>query len=94
MKCAGVFFLLILTNTMVVAVWGLGSLVGLFVCFSKLSICFFHVNRIHVSESCDLQNVTSLVKRYIPNVIFSGHRQYELRYKLPLENVNKFPGKV
>ncbi|NXF98070.1 ABCAA protein, partial [Eubucco bourcierii] len=47
--------------------------------------------RIHVSESCDLQNVTSLVKQYIPNVIFSGHRQHELRYKLPLENVNKFP---
>ncbi|XP_076209680.1 ATP-binding cassette sub-family A member 10-like isoform X2 [Aptenodytes patagonicus] len=47
--------------------------------------------RIHVSESCDLENVTSLVKRYIPNVIFSGHSQYELRYKLPLENVNKFP---
>ncbi|KAM6377162.1 LOW QUALITY PROTEIN: ATP-binding cassette sub-family A member 10-like [Pluvialis apricaria] len=47
--------------------------------------------RIHVSESCDLENVTSLVKRYIPNVIFSAHSQYELRYKLPLENVNKFP---
>ncbi|XP_042658487.1 ATP-binding cassette sub-family A member 10 isoform X1 [Tyto alba] len=47
--------------------------------------------RIHVSDSCDLENMTSLVKRYIPNVIFSGHSQYELRYKLPLENVNKFP---
>ncbi|NXS46281.1 ABCAA protein, partial [Balaeniceps rex] len=47
--------------------------------------------RIHVNESCDLENVTSLVKWYIPNVIFSGHSQYELRYKLPLENVNKFP---
>ncbi|XP_054702534.1 ATP-binding cassette sub-family A member 10-like isoform X2 [Grus americana] len=47
--------------------------------------------RIHVSESCDLENITRLVKRYIPNVIFSGHSQYELRYKLPLENVNKFP---
>ncbi|NXG78191.1 ABCAA protein, partial [Baryphthengus martii] len=47
--------------------------------------------RIHVSESCESENVTSLVKRYIPNVIFSGHSQYELRYKLPLENVNKFP---
>ncbi|NXY75912.1 ABCAA protein, partial [Glareola pratincola] len=47
--------------------------------------------RIHVSESCDLENVTALVKRYIPNVIFSGHSQYELRYKLPLENVNRFP---
>ncbi|KFO87882.1 ATP-binding cassette sub-family A member 10, partial [Buceros rhinoceros silvestris] len=47
--------------------------------------------RIHVNESCNLENVTSLVKRYIPNVIFSGRSQYELRYKLPLENVNKFP---
>ncbi|KAM9222080.1 ATP-binding cassette sub-family A member 10-like [Leptosomus discolor] len=47
--------------------------------------------RIHVSESCDLENVTSLVKWYIPNVVFSGHSQYELRYKLPLENLNKFP---
>ncbi|NXR03840.1 ABCAA protein, partial [Sagittarius serpentarius] len=47
--------------------------------------------RIHVSESCNLEDVTSLIKRYIPNVIFSGHSQYELRYKLPLENVNKFP---
>ncbi|KAM6297369.1 ATP-binding cassette sub-family A member 10-like [Aegotheles albertisi] len=47
--------------------------------------------RIHVSESCDLENVTALVKQYIPSVIFSGHSQYELRYKLPLENTNKFP---
>ncbi|OXB75592.1 UNVERIFIED_CONTAM: hypothetical protein H355_015708 [Colinus virginianus] len=47
--------------------------------------------RIHVSDSCDVENVTSLVKQYIPNVIFSGHGQYELRYKLPLENMNKFP---
>ncbi|KAM6245215.1 ATP-binding cassette sub-family A member 10-like [Porphyrio hochstetteri] len=47
--------------------------------------------RIHVNESCDLDNMTSLVKQYIPNVIFSGHSQYELQYKLPLENVNKFP---
>ncbi|NXG05075.1 ABCA9 protein, partial [Sakesphorus luctuosus] len=55
----------------------------------KWGICY-HL-RIHVSESCDLENVTSQVKRYIPNATFSGHRQYELRYKLPLENVNKFP---
>nr|XP_047920379.1 ATP-binding cassette sub-family A member 9-like isoform X2 [Anser cygnoides] len=47
--------------------------------------------RIHVSESCNVESVTSLVKQHIPNVIFSGHGQYELRYKLPLENVNKFP---
>ncbi|XP_075025522.1 ATP-binding cassette sub-family A member 10-like [Calonectris borealis] len=47
--------------------------------------------RIHVSESCDLENLTSLITRYIPNVIFSGHSQYELRYKLPIESVNKFP---
>ncbi|NXE01436.1 ABCA9 protein, partial [Chaetorhynchus papuensis] len=55
----------------------------------KWGICY-HL-RIHVSESCDLENVTSLVKGHIPNAMFSGHRQYELRYKLPLENVNKFP---
>ncbi|XP_008940765.1 PREDICTED: ATP-binding cassette sub-family A member 10-like, partial [Merops nubicus] len=47
--------------------------------------------RIHVNESCDLENVTSLVKWYIPNAIFSGQSQYELKYKLPLENINKFP---
>ncbi|XP_050175269.1 ABC-type organic anion transporter ABCA8-like [Myiozetetes cayanensis] len=55
----------------------------------KWGICY-HL-RIHVSESCDLENVTSQVKRYIPNATFSGHSQYELRYKLPLENVNRFP---
>ncbi|NXB06545.1 ABCA9 protein, partial [Cnemophilus loriae] len=55
----------------------------------KWGICY-HL-RIHVSESCDLENVTSLVKGYIPTATFSGHSQYELRYKLPLENVNKFP---
>ncbi|NWW11401.1 ABCA9 protein, partial [Oreocharis arfaki] len=55
----------------------------------KWGICY-HL-RIHVSESCNLENVTSLVKGYIPNATFSGHSQYELRYKLPLENVNKFP---
>ncbi|XP_010719766.1 ATP-binding cassette sub-family A member 10 [Meleagris gallopavo] len=47
--------------------------------------------RIHVSDSCDVENVTSLVKQYIPSVMLLGHGQYELRYKLPLENVNKFP---
>ncbi|NXK32936.1 ABC8B protein, partial [Piprites chloris] len=55
----------------------------------KWGICY-HL-RIHVSESCDLENVTSQVKRYIPNATFSGHSQDELRYKLPLENVTKFP---
>ncbi|KAM4890097.1 ATP-binding cassette sub-family A member 9-like [Sylvia borin] len=55
----------------------------------KWGICY-HL-RIHVSESCDLENLTSLVKGYIPNATFSGHTPYELRYKLPLENVNKFP---
>ncbi|XP_009078410.1 PREDICTED: ATP-binding cassette sub-family A member 10-like [Acanthisitta chloris] len=55
----------------------------------KWGICY-HL-RIHVSESCDLENVTSLVKHHIPNATFSGHSQYELRYKLPLENVKKFP---
>ncbi|NWU77165.1 ABCAA protein, partial [Onychorhynchus coronatus] len=55
----------------------------------KWGICY-HL-RIHVRESCDLENVTSQVKHYIPNATFSGHSQYELRYKLPLENVNKFP---
>ncbi|NXU87571.1 ABC8B protein, partial [Xiphorhynchus elegans] len=55
----------------------------------KWGICY-HL-RIHVNESCDLENVTAQVKRYIPNATFSGHSQYELRYKLPLENVNKFP---
>ncbi|XP_058708210.1 ATP-binding cassette sub-family A member 10-like [Poecile atricapillus] len=55
----------------------------------KWGICY-HL-RIHVSESCDLENLTSLVKGYIPSATFSGHTQYELRYKLPLENVNKFP---
>ncbi|XP_064584411.1 ATP-binding cassette sub-family A member 9-like isoform X1 [Zonotrichia leucophrys gambelii] len=55
----------------------------------KWGICY-HL-RIHVSESCDLENLTSLVKGYIPNATFSGHSQYELRYKLPLENINKFP---
>ncbi|NXQ45813.1 ABC8B protein, partial [Catharus fuscescens] len=55
----------------------------------KWGICY-HL-RIHVSESCELENLTSLVKGYIPNATLSGHTQYELRYKLPLENVNKFP---
>ncbi|NWS94649.1 ABCA9 protein, partial [Mionectes macconnelli] len=55
----------------------------------KWGICY-HL-RIHVSQSCDLENVTSQVKRCIPNATLSGHSQYELRYKLPLENVNKFP---
>lgn len=65
-----------------------------FFSFQTKHVVFFQLNRIHVSESCDLENVTALVKQYIPNVIFSGHSQYELRYKLPLENVNKFPGNV
>nr|XP_009940016.1 PREDICTED: ATP-binding cassette sub-family A member 8-like [Opisthocomus hoazin] len=47
--------------------------------------------RIHGTESCDFKNMKSLVKWYIPNLIFSGHSQLELRYILPLENVNKFP---
>uniref|UniRef100_A0A8U7NLY4 Uncharacterized protein n=1 Tax=Corvus moneduloides TaxID=1196302 RepID=A0A8U7NLY4_CORMO len=55
----------------------------------KWGICYHLRYLLH--ESCGLENVTSLVKGHIPNATFSGHSQYELRYKLPLENVNKFP---
>uniref|UniRef100_A0ABM5FN96 ABC-type organic anion transporter ABCA8-like isoform X2 n=1 Tax=Pogona vitticeps TaxID=103695 RepID=A0ABM5FN96_9SAUR len=47
--------------------------------------------RMHVSDSCDCEKTTSLVRRYIPAAKLSGQRENELRYTLPLENVAKFP---
>ncbi|XP_013927815.1 PREDICTED: ATP-binding cassette sub-family A member 9-like isoform X2 [Thamnophis sirtalis] len=48
--------------------------------------------RMHINEICDSERTTSLVKHYIPSVKLSGQRENELRYILPSEHVNKFPG--
>lgn len=46
----------------------------------------------HTSELCHSEEMTSLVKEYIPNATFSGQRENELEYVLPLETVDTFPG--
>uniref|UniRef100_A0A7M4FNR8 ATP-binding cassette sub-family A member 10-like n=1 Tax=Crocodylus porosus TaxID=8502 RepID=A0A7M4FNR8_CROPO len=47
--------------------------------------------RMHTGELCHSEEMTSLVKEYIPNATFSGQRENELEYVLPLETVDKFP---
>ncbi|KYO30944.1 hypothetical protein Y1Q_0016343 [Alligator mississippiensis] len=47
--------------------------------------------RMHVSEHCDSERMSSLVREYVPNATFSGQSENELRYILPMENVDKFP---
>uniref|UniRef100_A0A8C3FUI0 ABC transporter domain-containing protein n=1 Tax=Chrysemys picta bellii TaxID=8478 RepID=A0A8C3FUI0_CHRPI len=47
--------------------------------------------RMHVSEVCDSENISSLVRQYIPDATFTGQSENELSYTLPLENVDKFP---
>ncbi|XP_019349801.1 ABC-type organic anion transporter ABCA8 isoform X1 [Alligator mississippiensis] len=47
--------------------------------------------RMHTSELCHSEEMTSLVKEYIPNATFSGQRENELEYVLPLETVDTFP---
>lgn len=54
--------------------------------------CLFNTHRMHINEICDSERTTSLVKHYIPSVKLSGQRENELRYILPSEHVNKFPG--
>jgi len=87
MKYAGVLFFCGVANTV-------GFLCFAFGVFFKTDHLFSPLNRIHGTESCDFKKMKSLVKWYIPNLIFSGHSHLELRYILPLENVNKFPGNV
>lgn len=60
--------------------------------FCCLPECLFNMNRMHINETCDSERTTSLVKHYIPSVKLSGQRENELRYILPSEHVNKFPG--
>uniref|UniRef100_A0A8C3FSX6 ABC transporter domain-containing protein n=1 Tax=Chrysemys picta bellii TaxID=8478 RepID=A0A8C3FSX6_CHRPI len=45
----------------------------------------------HLSEVCDSENISSLVRQYIPDATFTGQSENELSYTLPLENVDKFP---
>ncbi|XP_019397888.1 PREDICTED: ATP-binding cassette sub-family A member 10-like [Crocodylus porosus] len=47
--------------------------------------------RMHVNEHCDSERMSSLVREYVPNATFSGQSENELRYILPMENVDKFP---
>ncbi|XP_057274492.1 ATP-binding cassette sub-family A member 9-like isoform X3 [Pezoporus wallicus] len=47
--------------------------------------------RMHISDPCDPDLVSSLVRQYIPNAVLKGQKQGELCYMLPLENTDSFP---
>ncbi|KAM9222038.1 ATP-binding cassette sub-family A member 9-like [Leptosomus discolor] len=47
--------------------------------------------RMRISDLCDPELTSSLVRQYIPNATLRGQKQGELCYMLPLENTDSFP---
>ncbi|KAM9426684.1 cholesterol transporter ABCA5 [Pholidichthys leucotaenia] len=48
--------------------------------------------RMSVSESCDAETITSLVKQHVPKAKLSRQHEAELTFTLPFESVDTFPG--
>ncbi|XP_069511180.1 ATP-binding cassette sub-family A member 9-like [Ambystoma mexicanum] len=46
--------------------------------------------RMHVTESCNTEEITSVVKYHIPNATLSRHHEQEIIYTLPFDNVDSF----
>uniref|UniRef100_A0A669CJC5 ATP binding cassette subfamily A member 5 n=1 Tax=Oreochromis niloticus TaxID=8128 RepID=A0A669CJC5_ORENI len=46
----------------------------------------------HLSEACDAEKITSLVKQHVPKAKLSRHHEAELTFTLPFESMDTFPG--
>lgn len=45
-----------------------------------------------MSETCEAEKITSLVKRHVPKVQVSQHHETELTFMVPFESMDAFPG--
>ncbi|XP_005743441.1 cholesterol transporter ABCA5 isoform X2 [Pundamilia nyererei] len=48
--------------------------------------------RMSISEACDAENITSLVKQHVPKAKLSRQHEAELTFTLPFESMDTFPG--
>uniref|UniRef100_A0A669DQL4 Cholesterol transporter ABCA5 n=1 Tax=Oreochromis niloticus TaxID=8128 RepID=A0A669DQL4_ORENI len=48
--------------------------------------------RMSISEACDAEKITSLVKQHVPKAKLSRHHEAELTFTLPFESMDTFPG--
>uniref|UniRef100_A0AAX7TPG5 ABC transporter domain-containing protein n=1 Tax=Astatotilapia calliptera TaxID=8154 RepID=A0AAX7TPG5_ASTCA len=46
----------------------------------------------HLSEACDAEKITSLVKQHVPKAKLSRQHEAELTFTLPFESMDTFPG--
>jgi len=47
-----------------------------------------------VTEGCEVDNITSLVKNHVPKAQLSRQQEAELTFTLPFESMDTFPGLV
>lgn len=45
-----------------------------------------------VTEGCEVENITSLVKQHVPKAQLSRQQEAELTFTLPFESMDTFPG--
>uniref|UniRef100_A0A3P8UFW8 ATP binding cassette subfamily A member 5 n=1 Tax=Cynoglossus semilaevis TaxID=244447 RepID=A0A3P8UFW8_CYNSE len=55
-------------------------------------VAHFHLLMMSVSETCEAEKITSLVKRHVPKVQVSQHHETELTFMVPFESMEAFPG--
>uniref|UniRef100_A0A8C1PDG5 Cholesterol transporter ABCA5 n=1 Tax=Cyprinus carpio TaxID=7962 RepID=A0A8C1PDG5_CYPCA len=48
--------------------------------------------RMSVTEGCEVENITSLVKQHVPKAQLSRKQEAELTFTLPFESMDTFPG--
>uniref|UniRef100_A0A673IB07 ATP-binding cassette sub-family A member 5-like n=1 Tax=Sinocyclocheilus rhinocerous TaxID=307959 RepID=A0A673IB07_9TELE len=48
--------------------------------------------RMSVTEGCEVENITSLVKQHVPKAQLSRQQEAELTFTLPFESIDTFPG--
>lgn len=47
-----------------------------------------------VSEGCDAEQITLLVKQHVPKANLSRQHDVELNFTLPFESMDTFPGEI
>lgn len=47
-----------------------------------------------ISEACDAEKITSLVKQHVPKAKLSRQHEAELTFTLPFESMDTFPGSI
>lgn len=50
--------------------------------------------RMSVTENCDAEKISSLVKSHVPKVKLRQHLEAELTFMLPFENMSMLPGET